>query len=79
MPCGARRVALRLLALPSVRDTELAMVRTLAVEVAPVLVAAGQHETANQVLRDAVRDVRRLGIMMADGRVLGARNPGAAL
>ena len=35
-----------------------------------MLVAAGQHETANQVLRDAVRDVRRFGIVMADGRVL---------
>ena len=37
---------------------------------APVLVAGGQHEAANRLLRDAMRDARRFGILMADGQAL---------
>ena len=66
----ALQAAVRLLALPSLRDTPLSMTRTLAVEVTPVLVMGGRHEAANQVLRDAARDVRRIGVVMADGQFL---------
>jgi len=33
-------------------------------------VAGGQHEAANRLLRDALRDARRFGILMADGHAL---------
>ena len=66
----ALRAASRFMALPSQRDTTLAMTSVLAVEVAPVLVAGGQHEAANRLLRDAMRDARRFGILMADGQAL---------
>ncbi len=66
----ALRAASRFMALPSARDTTLAMTSILAVEVAPVLVAGGQHEAANPLLRDALRDARRFGILMADGQAL---------
>jgi hypothetical protein len=67
---AALRAASRFMALPSQRDTTLAMNSILAVEVAPVLVAGGQHEAANRLLRDALRDARRFGILMADGQAL---------
>ena len=66
----ALRAASRFMALPSQRNTTLAMTSILAVEVAPVLVAGGQHEAANRLLRDALRDARRFGILMADGQAL---------
>jgi predicted ATPase/class 3 adenylate cyclase len=66
----ALRVASRFMALPSQRDTTLAMTSILAVEVAPVLVAGGQHEAANRLLREALRDARRFGVLMADGQAL---------
>jgi hypothetical protein len=69
-PDDAMRSAKRMLALPSLRDTPLSLVRSLAVEFAPVLVAGGQHEAANQVLRDAADDVRRIAIRLADSQVL---------
>jgi tetratricopeptide (TPR) repeat protein len=64
----ALRAASRFMALPSQRDTTLAMTSILAVEVAPVLVAGGQHEAANRLLRDAMRDARRFGVLMAASR-----------
>ena len=66
----ALRAASRFMALPSQRDTPLAMTSILAVEVAPVLVAGGQHEAANRLLRDAMGDARRSSILMADGQAL---------
>ncbi len=66
----ALRAASRFMALPGQRDTTLAMTSILAVEVAPVLVAGGQHEAANRLLRDAMRDARRFGVLMADGQAL---------
>ena len=66
----ALRAASRFMVLPGLRATTVTMIRTLAVEVAPVLVAGGQHEAANQLLRDAVRDAQRFGILMADGQAL---------
>ena len=66
----ALRAASRFMALPSRRDTTLAMTSILAVEVAPVLVAGGQHEAANRLLLDAIRDARRFGVLMADGQAL---------
>ena len=68
----ALRAASRFMALPSQRDTTLAMTSILAVEVAPVLVAGGQHEAANRLLRDAMRDARRFG--RPDGRWPGAEH-----
>lgn len=67
----ALRAASRFMALPSQGDTTLAAMNSIpAVEVAPVLVAGGQHEAANRLLRDALRDARRFGVLLADGQAL---------
>jgi predicted ATPase/class 3 adenylate cyclase len=69
----ALRAATRVRALPDPRDSPVQWLRTLAIEVAPALVVGGQEDVACQLLRDAARDVRRLGlgIPMAENHLLG--------
>jgi predicted ATPase len=66
----ALHAARRMLGLLSLSDTALSLVRYTALEITPALVAGGQHDAANQLLRDAARDVRRIGIPKADKQLL---------
>jgi len=68
---AALRAALRLRALPDLRESPLRWLRTCTVEVTPALVVGGQEEVACQVLRDAARDIRRLGFPLAENHLLG--------
>ncbi len=55
-------------------ETALVAARIWAVEVAPAKVAGGEHVTANQVARDAARDMRRFGILVANGKALSTND-----
>jgi predicted ATPase/class 3 adenylate cyclase len=69
---AALRAAEGLRALPDPRDSPLKWLQTIAIEAVPALVAGGREAIACAVLRDAARDVRRLGlgIPMAENHLL---------
>jgi hypothetical protein len=65
----ALQAALRFQALPDVADMP-AVARSMAIEVAPALIAGGEQGTGISVLRDAIPRVRRLGTPLAENHLL---------
>ncbi len=66
----ALRVSLRAVEVSRPRGAAVSFANSYFVEVTPALVAGGREEVACELLRDAVRDVKRIGLPLVENHLL---------